>query len=290
MRTRQFGCLPKEYADFDKAKVVILPVPFESNSTWIKGTDKGPEAILEASCNMDVYDIATDSEVYKAGIHTADPVKERKSHERLVKEVESRILQLLKKRKFPVIVGGDHSVSIGAIKAFAGYYKDKDFSVLQFDSHANLRNEFNGSSFSHECVMARAAELAPVIQVGIRSMSFEESEVVQPDRIFYGHNILDGSNKTWMYDLFNKLTKNVYITIDLSVFDPSIMASTCSPEPGGLQWYQMLEMLSLVSEKTSIVGFDIVGLCPMKYNKAPELLAAKLLYQLLTFKFAGSIK
>lgn len=290
MKVKQFGGLPDQYTNFDSAKVVILPVPYDGTSTWIKGADKGPEALIEASCNMEVYDILSDSEVQRVGIHTTDPVKEHRSPERMAKEVEIRIMQLLKKRKFPVIIGGEHSVSIGAIRACAEYYKDKDFSVLQFDAHADLRREYEGSAYNHACVMARAAEVAPIIQVGIRSMSAEEREDAQPDRIFYAHNMLDGSNKTWMYDLLNKLTKNVYITIDLDVFDPSIMPSTGTPEPGGLLWYKMLDMLEKVNENTNIVGFDVVELCPMKYNKAPNFLAAKLVYQLLTFRFIKTSK
>ena len=290
MKQKQFGGLPEEYTRFENAKVVILPVPFDATSTWIKGADKGPEALIEASANMEVYDIVTDSEVYKIGIHTADPVYERKSPDKMVKEVQATVLQLLKKKKFPVVVGGEHSVSIGAIKAFAEYYKDKDFTVLQFDAHADLRREYEGLANNHACVMARAAEVAPIVQIGIRSMSFEEREDVQAGRIFYADTLMDSNNKTWMYDFLNKLTKNVYITIDLDVFDPSIMSATGTPEPGGMFWYQMLEILQKVNEKTNIVGFDIVELCPMKYNKAPNFLAAKLLYQLLTYKFSPEQK
>jgi agmatinase len=290
MKHRNFGDLPDEYSKFENSKVVILPVPYDGTSTWIKGADKGPEALIEASGNMEVYDIVADKEVYKIGIHTAEPIRERRSPEKVAKEVEAKITQLLKKKKFPVIIGGEHSVSIGAFKAFADFYKGNDLTILQFDAHADMRQEYEGSKYNHACVMARASELAPVLQVGIRSMSYEERADVKPERVFYADYILDQTNTTWMYDLLNKIGKNVYITIDLDVLDPSIMGSTGTPEPGGILWYQMIEILNKVNQKTNIVGFDVVELCPMKYNKAPNFLAAKLLYQLLTYKFLPLLK
>lgn len=289
MKCKNFGGLPDQFAKFETSKVVIIPVPFDGTSTWIKGADKGPEAIIEASCNMEIYDIAADNEVYKIGIHTMDPIRERRSPERLAKDVEVKVSQVLKKKKFPVLLGGEHSVSIGAMKAFAEFYKG-DLTILQFDAHADLRQEYEGSRYNHACVMARAAELAPILQVGIRSMSFEERADVMPERMFYADYILDTGNNTWMYDLLNKINKNVYITIDLDVLDPSIMPSTGTPEPGGILWYPLLEILNKVNLKTNIVGFDVVELCPMKYNKAPNFLAAKLVYQLLTYKFGPVLK
>lgn len=290
MKCKNFGGLPDEYSKFENSKIVILPVPYDGTTTWIKGADKGPDALIEASCNMEIYDIGSDKEVYKVGIHTADPVRERRSPEKVAKDVESRINQLIKKKKFPVIIGGDHSVSIGAFKAFADFYKGSDFTILQFDAHADIRQEYEGSKYNHACVMARALELAPILQVGIRSMSFDERADIKPERIFYADYILDSNNTTWMYDLLNKLGKNVYITIDLDVFDPSIMPSTGTPEPGGMLWYPMLDLLEKINQKTNIVGFDVVELCPMKYNKAPNFLAAKLVYQLLTYKFSSLVK
>jgi len=290
MKSKNYGGLPDEYSKLENSKVVIIPVPYDGTSTWIKGADKGPEALIEASGNMELYDIATDKEVYKIGIHTMDPVHEHRSPERMAREVEKAVSQMLRKKKFPVVIGGEHSVSIGAFKAFADFYKDNDLTILQFDAHSDLRDEYEGSKYNHACVMARAAEVAPILQVGIRSMSFEERADVKADRIFYADYIHDVDQKTWMYDLLNKLGKNVYITIDLDVLDPSIMSSTGTPEPGGMQWYQLLEVLNQINQKTNIVGFDVVELCPMKYNKAPNFLAAKLIYQLLTYKFENALK
>ncbi len=283
---KHYGDLPKQFTSFDSSKVVIVPVPYDGTSTWMKGADKGPQALLEASANMEVYDVETDSEVHKIGIHTLPAITEKSSPEAMVDAVYEKIKELLKKKKFPIVIGGEHSVSIGAIKAVADQFND--LTILQFDAHADLRDEYEGSKNNHACVMARAKELLPIVQVGIRSMSVEEREDVQPERIFYASSIHE--HKTWMYELLNKLTRNVYITIDLDVLDPSIMPSTGTPEPGGLLWYQLLEILKIVSEKVNIVGFDVVELRPLKENKSGDFLASKLIYTLLTYKYITGIK
>ncbi|MDD3738902.1 MAG: agmatinase [Lentimicrobiaceae bacterium] len=279
---KNYGDIPKEFSTYETSKIVILPVPYDGTSTWIKGADKGPAAIIEASANMETYDIDTDSEVYKKGIHTLNPIKERSSPEKMTKAVFEKMKELFKAKKFPVLLGGEHSVSIGAFQAAAASFKD--LTILQLDAHADLRDEYLGSKYNHACVMARASELAPIVQVGIRSMSVEESEVVVPDRIFYSEHITEGSNL--MFEMLNKLTQNVYITIDLDVLDPSIMPSTGTPEPDGIGYKALLDTIRQVNNKVNIVGFDVVELCPNKYNKAPDFLAAKLIYQILSIKYA----
>lgn len=290
MKFKHFGGLSAQAAKPESSKAVIIPAPFESANAWIKGADKGPEAILEASAYMELYDIASDKDIFKAGFFTTDPTRERRSGEKLAKEMELKVKEWLKKKKFPVIIGGEHTVSIGAFKAFADYYKGTDLTILQFDAHLDMRPSHQKNKHHERCVMARASELAPVLHVGVRSMTHEERDLIQPDRVFYADYILNNSNTTWMYDLLNKLTKNVYITIDLDVLDTSIMPSTSSPEPGGLPWYQLLELLEKVNNKTNVVGFDVTGLVPMKYNKAPNMLAARLIYHILSFKFAAGLK
>jgi agmatinase len=283
---KQYGDLPKELTSFESSKIVIVPVPYDGTTTWNKGSEKGPKAIIEASHNLEMYDIDTDSEVHKLGIHTAEPVTEASSPEAMVEEVYSRTKALFKKKKFPVILGGEHSVSIGAFRAASEHFSD--LTILQFDAHADIRDELNGSKYNHQCVMARASELAPVVQVGIRSMSAAEREDIKPDRVFYAMQIYDQS--TWMYELLNKLSRNVYITIDLDVLNPSIMSSTGTPEPGGMNWFDIINILKKISEQVNIVGFDITELVPNKDNKAPDYLTAKLIYTLLTYKFISGIK
>ena len=281
-----YGGLSDNLCLFETAKIVVIPVPYDGTSTWVKGADKGPAALLEASANMELYDIETDSEVHKIGIHTTEEITVKSSPEEMVDAVYKRVLQVYRKKKFPVVIGGEHSVSIGAIKASFEYFEN--LTVLQFDAHADMRQEYEGSPYSHACVMARASEMGPIVQVGIRSMSVEEREDIQPDRIFYADRLRD--NKNFMFDLLNKLSKNVYITIDLDVFDPSVMPSTGTPEPGGMRWFAMIETLQRVSEHANIVGFDVVELCPNQNNKAPDFMAAKLIYQLLTYKFISGLK
>jgi len=289
MKQKQFGSLPAQLSNYETAKFVILPVPFEGPGHVFKGSDKGPEALIDASASINLYDIHTDTEAYKAGIHTAEAVRER-SPEKMVKEVQVRTLQLLKKRKFPVIVGGEHTATIGAFRAFADYYKDKDLTILQFDAHTARCSEEGGTAFHHHCVMKHAAALAPILQAGIRSMSLAEREVLEPGRIFYAESMLDGSNKTWMYDFLNKLSRNVFITIDLDVLDPSLMPAVATPEPGGLQWAGFVEILTKVNEKSNIAGVCIAGLVPIKYNKAPNFIAARLLNTILTLRNTSELK
>lgn len=279
---KSFGDLPAEFRSEETSRIVIVPVPYDKTSTWIKGADKGPAAIIEASANMELYDIETDSEVYRRGIFTDKPVLCKSSPDIMAGLVEKRIVSLLSKGKFTVCIGGEHSISIGAIKAHAK--KFEKISVLQLDAHSDLREEYHGSKFNHACVMARVREICPIVQVGIRSMDTCEKKNLDYSRIFFAEDIYN--NKNWIPKVLRKLTKNVYITIDLDCFDSSVMPSTGTPEPGGLFWYDCIELLKKVSQSKNIVGFDIVEMCPNKINKAPDFLAAKLIYKLLSYIFS----
>ncbi len=287
-----FGGLPKEFSDYKKAKIAVLPIPFDKTSSWQKGADKGPRAMIDASRNVELYDIETKSEVYKKGIFTDKPVKAATSV-LMVKKAYERTLELLNDGKFVVALGGEHSVSVGVIKAFAK--KFKDLSVLHLDAHSDRRDSYEGDKLSHASAMARAEEIIKdvvpsaeetakdVISVGIRSMDSSELKSIKQDKIFYAEEIR--KSKDWIKKATDKLSKNVYITIDLDVFDPSIMPSTGTPEPGGLDWYQVIDLLKEVSLRKNIVGFDVVELMPTA-NKAPDFLAAKLIYKLLSYKFS----
>lgn len=279
-----YGGLEQEFTGYENAAVVVLPVPYDGTSTWLKGADKGPQAILEASANMELYDIETDSEVYTKGIATLDPVTENASPEAMADAVEMKVDALLNDRKFPVILGGEHSVSIGVFRAFARHYEN--YSVLQLDAHSDMRDTYEGSDHNHACVMARAREMATVAQVGIRSSCIEEKHNIDPDRIFYAHEIKESSN--WMYDVSEKLNDDVYITIDLDVFDPAYMPSTGTPEPDGLNYREVMNFLKLINERHNIIGLDVVELCPNDINKAPDFLASKLIYQILSMKFCNA--
>ncbi len=279
--TINFGFLPEEYSNPEDAGIVIIPVAYDGTSTWLKGADKGPAAILEASANMELYDIETDSEVYKKGIFTEETIGGEISTNEMIEVVTQTTKYYLEKNKFTVVIGGEHSVSIGSIKAYAEHHKK--LTVLQLDAHSDLRDQYNGSKYNHACVMARVKELCPVVQVGIRSMDYSEKKSIDSARMFFAKDIYDSTD--WIKKVISKLSDNVYITIDLDVFDPSIMPSTGTPEPGGLLWYDVLALLKAVASKKNIVGFDAVELCPGEENKAPDFLAAKLIYKLLSYKF-----
>lgn len=280
MEKMNYGGLDNEFTAYENAKIVVLPVPYDGTSTWIKGADKGPAAILEASANMELYDIETDFEVYTKGIATLEPITESSSPEAMSQAVEKQVDAILKDKKFPVLLGGEHSVSIGAFRAFAKHYDN--FSILQLDAHSDMRSEYEESTHNHACVMARGKEVASVAQVGIRSSCIEEKENIDPDRIFYAYELKESS--TWMYEVSQKLNDDVYITIDLDVFDPAYMPSTGTPEPDGMNYREVINFLKLISERHNIIGLDVVELCPNATNKAPDFLASKLIYQILSLK------
>ena len=278
-----FADLPEAYSSLEKAKVVILPVPYDGTSTWLKGADKGPSAIIEASNHMELYDIETDSQVYRKGIFTAKPIDVDLLPEQMVEIVHKKVEDYIDKEKFVIVIGGEHSVSIGSAKAHIEKYSD--VTVLQLDAHSDLRNEYEGSKYNHACVMARIAEMCPLVQVGLRSMDISEKEFLDENRVFFAENVHKCDN--WIEKVKSKLSEKVYITIDLDVFDPSIMPSTGTPEPGGLFWYDILMLLKEIFDDKEVVGFDVVELCPDERNKAPDFLAAKLIYKLLSYKYSG---
>lgn len=280
---RNYGDFEDKYTDYATAAIAILPVPYDGTSTWIKGADKGPEALLEASYNMEFYDIETGTEVYRNGIATLEPVTEDSTPEAMSDEVERRMDAILNDGKFPVMIGGEHSVSIGAIRAVARHYDE--FSVLQLDAHSDMRDIYEGSTHNHACVMARAKEVATnVTQVGIRSTwPAEEAHNIDPERIFYAYKIKEQDG--WEEEVSSQLCNNVYITIDLDVLDPAFMPSTGTPEPDGLSYRQVLKLLRKIVSEHNVIGLDVVELCPNDVNKAPDFLASKLIYQFLSLQF-----
>ncbi|MCX5807690.1 MAG: agmatinase [Proteobacteria bacterium] len=277
-----FCGLPNNGNDYERASIVILPIPFDKTSTWLKGTDKGPSAIIEASVYLELYDIETDSEVFRKGIYTAKPIRSASSSA-LIKKSDSAVSKYLKENKLVVTLGGEHSVSIGVIKSHARHYKD--LSILHLDAHTDSRDSYEGTPYNHACIIARVREFARnIVSVGIRSMDISERPGIDNKRMFFAHNIYDSDK--WVSNVISLLTDNVYITIDLDVFDPGIMPSTGTPEPGGLGWYQVMKLLFDVSKSKQIVGFDVVELCPSSC-KAPDFLAAKLIYTLLSYIYVN---
>lgn len=279
---RIFADVEEEYGQYDTAKVVLIPVPYDGTSTWGKGADKGPEAFLDACDNMEIFDIETQSVPYKMGIFLDDPVTENSTPEAMTDAVHQRVAKYLKDDKLVSLFGGEHSVSIGSIRAFGD--KFKDLTVLQLDAHTDLRPEYHGSKCNHACAVFEANQKHHLVQVGIRSMDVEEVEYLKEDNVFFAHKIAENPN--WVEDVYNTLGDNpIYITIDLDAFDPSICPSTGTPEPGGLEWYPTLKLLKKVIQTKNVVGFDIVELMPNPNDKSSDFLAAKLYYKMLAYEF-----
>ncbi|MBI5675770.1 MAG: agmatinase [Nitrospirae bacterium] len=275
-----FGGLPAKYSNYKDSKIVILPVPFDKTSSWLKGSAKGPQAIIDASKNMELYDIETNSEVYKKGLHTLKALTADTS-KKMIADVYRQTKKLIKDDKFVVTLGGEHTVSLGAIMAHAELFGN--FSILHLDAHSDRRDTYEGNRYSHACVMERAGKFTKeIISVGIRSMDSSELKNIDQRKIFYASDIYQG--RDWINKAVGMLSDNVYVTIDIDVLDPSIMPSTGTPEPGGMGWYEILALLKSVSEKKRVVGFDVVEFLPSE-NKSPDFLAAKLIYKLLSFIF-----
>lgn len=271
--------LPEEFSDPKRAAVAILPVPYDATSTWKKGADRGPSALLQASGQVELYDLPSDSEPYRRGIATLTPVFCDEGPERLAEMVDDRVDALLERGQLPVVLGGEHSVSIGAIRA--AVRRHPGVSVLQLDAHADTREEYHGSAFNHACVMARAREWCPVVQVGIRALEREEMEGVDRERVFFAHEIVPTTDHAWMDRAVELLTDDVYVTVDVDGFDPSLVPATGTPVPGGLEWYPVNELLRRVSERRRIVGFDVVELLPQPGDHGSEFLAAQLVHRMV---------
>lgn len=281
-QNKTFADIPENYARLEQSKIVLIPVPYDGTSTWQKGADKGPAAFLEAAENMELYDIETDSEVYKEGIFLAESITENSSPESVVNKVHSITKSYINKNKFVTLFGGEHSISIGSIRAFNECFDN--LTVLQIDAHADLRSEYNGSPYNHACAVYEANETTNLVQVGIRSMDASEKRVMNLEKVFFAHEM--AVNQYWMDDVIDQLTQNVFITFDLDAMDPSLLPSTGTPEPGGLFYYETLEFLKKVFQEKNVVGFDMVELCPNKDEKSSDFLAAKLYYKMLSYKFA----
>ncbi len=279
-----------EFSDPATAQIAILPVPYDATSSWIKGADKGPEALLRASAHVEWFDLETRTEVHRRGIATLDPIEcdTATPPETIAERVNEAVGGLLDRNVFPVLLGGEHSISIGAITTAADRFKD--LTILQIDAHADTRETYLGSTHNHACVMARAREHCPILQVGIRSAEREEVEKLDESRVFYAHDIHTRERTNdfaWINETVDLLTENIYITFDLDAFDPSVLPATGTPEPGGLTWPQANALLSRVARKRNVIGFDIVELCPRAGEHASDFTAAKLTHRLLSAVFAA---
>lgn len=278
---KTFAGIEKKYADRKNAAIYLQSIPYDGTSTWGKGADKGFDAFMDAAENMELYDIETDSEVYRKGVHLLAPSPDLESPEEMYQYTYDNTKKLLKDNKFLTFFGGEHSISIGLIKAHYEHFEN--LTVVQIDAHADLRPNYGGTDYNHACAVYDASKNCNLIQVGIRSMDIAEKEHMAYDKVYFADDI--NKNNLWVDKSLNQMTDNVYITFDLDAFDPSIMPATGTPEPGGLNWYTVTNYLKKIFEQKNVVGFDIVELAPIKGHKASEFLAAKLYYKMLSYKY-----
>jgi agmatinase len=281
---RSFAAPPPEFTDFGTARVVILPVPYDSTTTARAGARDGPRAIIDASEDMELYDLALGREPYRVGIHTLPELAAHTgSPEAMVRRVEEVVGELLDGGKLVVTLGGEHSVAIGALRAYVR--RQRDLSVLAVDAHADLREEYLDSPYNHACTLRRVLEALPsgdgepLVQVGLRSASAEEAALIREKGLpFCAPRTLREAGPN---ALVASLRANVYVTIDLDGLDPSQMAAVGTPEPGGLLWDEVSDLLAAVAGQKRIVGFDVTELAPDLGPPACAQAAAKLTYRLI---------
>ncbi|MCF8347262.1 MAG: agmatinase [Bacteroidales bacterium] len=278
---RTFAGIEPEYAGFNQAAVLLQSIPYDGTSTWGKGADSGFGAFLEAAENMEIYDIETDSEVYKKGVHILPQLDEFSSPEDMFQKSYYRAKEMLATNKFITFFGGEHSISIGPIKAI--YEKFPDITIVQLDAHADLRKDYMGTPYNHACAVHDASLNTNLIQVGIRSMTDCELPYLHRDKCFFAEDIYGRTD--WMQKSIDMMGEKVYITFDLDGLDPSIMPATGTPEPGGLDWNTTIRYLKMIFEQREVIGFDLVELAPIPGYKAPNFLTAKLYYKMLSYKF-----
>jgi agmatinase len=265
-------------------KVYLQPISYNQGFTWGAGADYGFGYMMDAAKNMELYDIETGQEVYKAGIWVESELADNRFSMSDMKDLiyeRAKNILVLTPNMFPTFFGGNHSISIGIIEAMQEQY-GRDLTILHLDAHLDRREEYDGSKYNHACSMFKANKHGHVVSVGIRSMS-EPERYYRKDDVFTADGIVCGVHG--IEDILNRLKKNVYISIDFDVFDPSIFPATGTPEPGGLSWYWVLNLMRNVFRFKEVVGFDMVEFSPLKELRYPDMLAAQLYYKLINYKF-----
>jgi agmatinase len=284
----EFGGTTPTTTDFNRAKVAILPLPLDRTTSYVPGTRNGPHEILVASSHMELWDEETGTDVHPIGIFTLPEMEFPFADiSDVMDDIERVAREIVNRNKFLFGLGGEHSVTPPLVRAAAGRYPG--LSVLQIDAHADLRDTYMGTPHNHACAMRRVLEVAPLTQVGIRSLSTEEAADIPTlrTRVFYDVSMRQDPN--WMDRVVDSLGDLVYLTIDVDGLDPAIMPATGTPEPGGLSWYELLALVRKVIETRTLVGCDLVELAPTPGIVAPNFLCAKLVYKILTYRFRNEV-
>lgn len=277
-----FAGLETAGIDHETALFEVLPVPYDLTSTYQAGSRRGPIAILESSAQVELYDDELRQETWKAGIITRPFLEiDARGPEYMVHRIRDEVAATLARDKIPVVLGGEHSITLGAVQAMKERYAN--LSVLQLDAHADLRDTYQETPYSHACVGRRILEICPLVQAGIRNLTAEEADLIAENRAILSLSADDALKPGWIDRISDGLTDDVYVTIDLDAFDPSIMPSTGTPEPGGLFWKDVLSLVRAVSQSKRIRGFDVVELCPIPGLPAPDFMAAKLVYRIMGY-------
>ena len=279
------GIAEEEFSSFEAARILVWPIAYEGTVSYGTGTGRGAEAIIDASRNMELYDEETDAEVYKLGIHTLEESASLEPPSRMMASLYQRARDLVATGKFIAMIGGEHSVSAPVIRAHAERYEN--LSVLQIDAHADLRDTYDGTPHSHASIMARVVRdlRLPSVQCGIRSISAEEARALDelPTRIFWAKDIVGRTD--WWEEAVSGLTENVYLTIDIDGLDPSLVAQTGTPEPGGLGWYEVVGLVRTLARSRRVIGLDLMEYSYVEGFDASAFLCAKLIYKSLAFIF-----
>ncbi|MBD2021419.1 agmatinase [Leptolyngbya sp. FACHB-36] len=281
---------PDVAASYDKARVVILPIPYEATTTYRRGCENGPDAILDASQQVEYYDEELDREMWEVGIYTHDAIadtRERKvSSEDMLKSTQETVYKLAADGKFVISLGGEHSITTGIVEAYRQANPDESFTVVQIDAHGDLRHEYEGSIHNHACVMRRIVDMGlPTVQVGIRSICKEEADLIKDKQlaVFRAREI--AVQPDWMERAWASIqTEKVFITIDLDGIDPTLIPGVGTPEPGGMNWYSLLTFLRHIIDHYTVIGCDVMELAPIADSVVSEFTAAKLVYKLIGYQ------
>ncbi len=287
-KSENFLELDDTLSNFQKAQAVVLPVAFEKSTTFRQGTRRGPKAILAASRHLEDYDDELDVEPCQVGIATVLPMTfEGVKLEAGLAKIQRVAGKVMRTGKFLLSLGGEHSITIPLVKEANKVFER--LSVLHLDAHSDLRDSYQGSAVNHACVMARINEICDFVSLGLRSGLKDEGKNIRPGaRLFYAFDMM--RDPDWVEKALESLTDNVYLTIDLDYFDPSIMPAVGTPEPGGFLWYETMEFLRTLFHEKNVVAADVVELCPIDNLVHADMLAAKLVYKLIAYKFFARIR
>ncbi len=286
LNEKQFLGIPAEFTAFETAKVVILPFPYEGGISYGAGTALAPEAVLDASQHVELYDELLEYEPYRVGIATLAPPVIPQDAAGMIQTIYQQTSELLAQKKFVIVIGGDHSISSGFFRALSE--KCDPISVIQLDAHADLRDSYEESPLSHACVMARIREMTPyTLHIGMRSYSAEEARRAEREHLAFFPMHLYRQGSEIVREVIRRLPNPVFLTIDVDVFDWSVIASTGTPEPGGFFWDEAMALLQFIFETKEVVGADVVELSYRETDPNSPFAVAKLIYKLIGFQYAG---